>query len=74
MLWDNIEYDAEVYDYDGTQKTKTDEVGVNKKLLAFYKKLIAIRKNNPALQKGDFKTLLIDDSKKVYVFFKNLSK
>jgi cyclomaltodextrinase / maltogenic alpha-amylase / neopullulanase len=68
MIWDDVEYQDESLDYDGSKKTKIDQVGVNKELLAFYKKLISIRKNNPALQKGDFKTLFIDDLNKIYAF------
>jgi cyclomaltodextrinase / maltogenic alpha-amylase / neopullulanase len=67
MVWDDIAYANEVYNVDGTKRTP-DKVEVNQALQAHYKKLIAIRNANPALQLGTFKTLIADDAKDVYVF------
>lgn len=41
----------------------------NKELLNYYKKLIAIRKNNEALNHGEFKTILTDNSVYAYKRF-----
>ena len=67
MVWDDIAYADEVYNVDGSKRTP-DRVEVNKDLQAHYKKLIEIRRSNPALQLGSIKTLIADDAKDVYVF------
>jgi cyclomaltodextrinase / maltogenic alpha-amylase / neopullulanase len=40
----------------------------NRELFEWYRHLIAIRKNHPALRTGQFATLLADDEKDLYVF------
>jgi len=40
----------------------------NKELKSWYKKLISIRKNNEALSKGEYKTLICDDENNIYGF------
>lgn len=67
MVWDDIAYADEVYNVDGSKRTP-DRVEVNKDLQAHYKKLVEIRRSNPALQLGSIKTLIADDAKDVYVF------
>jgi glycosidase len=67
MIWDDITYDEEVYNADGT-KHAPDKVAVNKNLFEHYKKLIAIRNNNEALQLGTYKTLFTDDDKRILIF------
>lgn len=39
-----------------------------RELLAYYQKLIAIRKANPALRAGTFSPLLVDDERELYAF------
>ena len=45
-----------------------DEEKQNKELLAFYKKLIGVRRESPSLLRGDFRTCLCDDASNVYAF------
>ncbi len=71
MIWDDIKYNDELYLPNGKKREKGDKVEVNKELLDHYKKLISIRNSNPALQLGDFKTLLTNDQKKIYAFSRN---
>jgi glycosidase len=40
----------------------------NRELFVYYKKLIAIRKANPALRYGSFTPLLVDNERELYVF------
>jgi len=67
MIWDDITYADEVYNFNGSKRSP-DKVAINQELKAHYKKLIAIRDANPALQLGSFKTLIADNVKDIYVF------
>ncbi len=71
MIWDDINYEDEVYRPDQTKKKKHDKVEFNKDLYNHYKKLIQIRNKNIALQLGSFNTLLTDDENNVYAFSRN---
>lgn len=70
MLWSDIEYSDERYLPNGKQRSKAlvDRVEINHTLFDFYAKLINIRRQNPALQRGDFTTWLVDDEKNSYGF------
>lgn len=67
MLWNDLDYNAEIYDADGSTHLP-DSVEVNTSLFAHYKKLIHIRNAHPSLQIGTYKTLLADDEKELFVF------
>lgn len=71
MLWDDINYDDEVYNADQSKREKADKVEVNKELLAYYSKLIEIRKKYLPLQLGNFNSFLTDDKNEVYAFERN---
>ena len=71
MLWDDIQYEDECYLPDGTKRENCDKVEINHEILNHYKKLIKIRKNNIALQLGDFQTIITDDKKQIYAFERN---
>lgn len=68
MVWDDLKYQDEAYLPDGKKRPKPDPVRVDRELLEHYRKCIAIRNAQPALQTGAFKTLLADDGKGVYAF------
>jgi cyclomaltodextrinase len=72
MVWNDLTYDNESVLPDQSKKLTSDKVEFNSDLYAHYKKLISIRNNNPALKKGNFKTLLTDDINKIYSFERNL--
>jgi glycosidase len=72
MVWNDLIYDNESVLPNQSKKLTSDKVEFNSDLYAHYKKLISIRNNNPALKKGDFKTLLTDDTNKIYSFERNL--
>ncbi len=48
-----------------------DEEKWNKELRGFFKKLIQIRKQTPALRRGDLASVLTDDIKKVFIYKRN---
>src|SRR5690606_37220797 len=67
MIWDDINYEDEVTNPDGS-KRPADKVTVNETLQQHYRKLIQLRNRLPALQRGDFSTLLADNDKALYGF------
>ncbi|MFA6584376.1 MAG: glycoside hydrolase family 13 protein [Elusimicrobiaceae bacterium] len=68
MLWDDVKYADEARNPDQTFRAEADRVAPDKELLAFYKKLISLRNTLTPLRLGDYKTLLVDDEKAVFVF------
>lgn len=68
MLWDDIEYQPEVYNPDGTKRATPDEVSINHDLLKHYKKLITIRNAHASLRRGSYKTIKADDETGVFGF------
>ncbi len=71
MVWSDIRFDDEKYLPDGTCRESGEKVEVNEDLFNFYRKLINIRNSNESLQLGDFKTIMADNQKKVFVFSRN---
>lgn len=67
MVWPDIEYEDETMHPFG-EKRKTDKVEQDTALLNFYKKLIQIRKNNPALIYGDITFSLVDDENRTFAY------
>jgi cyclomaltodextrinase len=67
MLWDDITYGLETTGPDGRSR-EPDTVEVNTELLAFYQHLIGIRKDHPALLRGEYRTILTDDERGLLVF------
>ena len=74
MLWANQRYEAEATNPDQSPKKTTDKVAPDAALLAYYSKLVHIRLAYPALQLGDYKTVLIDDAKQLYAFSRSYGK
>ncbi len=60
MVWDDIEYESEIR-HPFNQTRKSDKVQQDKGLHNFFKTLIKIRKENPALSHGNIDFILIDD-------------
>lgn len=74
MVWSDMKYSDEVYLPDGRKREKPDTVNFCSDLFNHYKKLISIRNGSEALQVGDFKTLLTDDSSEIYAFSRSSGK
>jgi len=72
MVWDDMVYEDEVTLPDGSKKEVPDKVEVNRELLNHYKKLVELRRELPALRRGAFETVLIDDARQLYGFRRKL--
>ena len=68
MLWPELTYDPEVYRPDGSRSTAPDAVAVDHDLYETYRRLIQLRRDNPALSLGDFKTVLVDEARSLYAY------
>jgi glycosidase len=70
MIWSDLKYDDEVVDETSGFKTGFGKYYVeqNKDLLSFYKKIIEIRNNSAALQKGDVNFKYLNDEQKTFTF------
>jgi len=73
MVWDEFNYDDETahpcdYFDDCNYSRPVNEVKVDTDLLQYYKQLISLRKEHPALRRGNFNTIFQDDDAQVYVF------
>lgn len=67
MVWDDLRYAPEAARPDGTRREKGDAVAFDRELFEYYRRLIRLRREHPALQTGDFTTLQAGDSG-VYAF------
>jgi glycosidase len=74
MVWPEFTYDNEKR-HPIAGKTRTnDVVKFDQDLFNYYKKLVRIRKESVALREGEFRTLLTEDVKGVYVFLRKLGE
>lgn len=73
MIWDDIRYENEQV-LPNQIKAKDDIVSANKDLFEFYKRAISIRRDNKALNTGDFQTLITNDSENLYAFMRSSAK
>lgn len=67
MLWEEFDYAVEKSHPFGKSRP-ADQNRFDPDLFGHYQKLIAIRRSHPALQIGDFQTVLTDDVNDVYAF------
>jgi len=70
MIWEDLKYESEICLPDQSHRANGTKIEVNKSIFEHYQRLISIRHKNPALQLGDYSTLLIDDEKQVYAFIR----
>ena len=68
MVWDDMTYADEALLPDGTLRKHPDRVAVDTDMLEHYRRCIGIRNALPALQIGDYQTLLADDAAGVFAF------
>jgi cyclomaltodextrinase len=68
MVWDDLKYQPEIYNPDGSKRSSPEEVKVNNDLLGHYKKLINIRNSHPSLRRGSYKTIKVDDEHEIFGF------
>jgi len=71
MVWDEFEYEDETHHPFGKNKI-VNKVNVDKDLFKYYQSLINLRKENACLRRGDYKTILSDDSQQLFCFEREL--
>jgi cyclomaltodextrinase len=72
MVWDDLDHDDEVFEFDGSRRESPDEVRVDRRLREHYRRLIALRHEFPSLRTGIFETLVTDDEREIYAFRRKL--
>ncbi|MBL8057075.1 MAG: alpha-glucosidase C-terminal domain-containing protein, partial [Anaerolineales bacterium] len=72
MVWPDLTYAPESAGPDGARYPAPDPVAFDQDLFAYHRRLIALRHSLPALQLGDYQTLLTDDAAGVLAFQRTL--
>jgi cyclomaltodextrinase / maltogenic alpha-amylase / neopullulanase len=68
MLWKELKFDNEILSASGSSKINPSKVEFDADLFSWYCQLILIRKQNQCLKTGSFKSVFMDNQKKIYVF------
>jgi len=71
MTWKEMKFENESLLPDQSKRPVSYEVKFDDDMFNYYKKVIQIRNSHPALQLGDFKTILTDDKNEIYAFGRN---
>ncbi|MCF8268218.1 MAG: alpha-glucosidase C-terminal domain-containing protein, partial [Ignavibacteriales bacterium] len=73
MIWDDLNYSDEKFNPNQSCR-EADKVEYNSVLADNYRKLIAVRNSEPALRRGDFRTVLKDDNNAVFAYARTYGK
>ncbi len=68
MVWDDLPARPERSLPDGSLRSEPQPVTADMELFRTYQKLIALRKGNPVLRTGGFRTVIVDEPGQVYGF------
>lgn len=68
MLWEDINHEAELYLPNQEKRSEAIPVQPDWDLWNFYRKMIAIRKSNPALSLGSYENILVNDEQQLFGF------
>jgi len=71
MVWDDLEYDAELVGPDGQRVENPQEVKFDRDLHAFYRAAIALRRNTPVLNDGAFRWLSFHNAENTLAFLRS---
>ena len=74
VVWSDITYEDEKADYDPTKIRPVDKVEPDTALLAIYKSLTRMRRDNPVLTYGDLNFTVADDHKMILAYTRTLGK
>jgi cyclomaltodextrinase / maltogenic alpha-amylase / neopullulanase len=74
MLWPELTFQDEVLSTNGSSKITPSKVAFDQDLYNWYKKLIQIRNQNNCLKTGSFKTIVVNNEKKIYGFERQLGE
>lgn len=67
MIWEEYQYEPETHHPFGLPRP-TDIVEVNTELLNYYRMMIQMRKTNRVLRRGEYRTILCDDDREIFIF------
>jgi len=67
MVWDDLQYEPEVAHPLGRSRP-VDMVNVNQELFKYYQSVIKLRKEHSSLRSGNYRTVFVDDDKKIFIF------
>ena len=73
MVWPDMDYAPEAILPTGAARPQADEVAFDHELHDYYRWIIALRKDSPALRRGDYHTLLTDDARHLLAFARETS-
>lgn len=74
MLWREFVFEKETYSTVRPDLKEADENVFDPGLYNHYKKLIRIRYENPALQRGNFMTRMVDNKRRLFAFTRKFEK
>jgi cyclomaltodextrinase / maltogenic alpha-amylase / neopullulanase len=74
LVWDDIDFADERAHYYPDMIRPVDVVEQDTALMAFYKKLIRMRKENPVLSNGEYKFIIADDSRMLLAYTRKSGK
>jgi cyclomaltodextrinase len=72
VVWDDIVYEDEKANYDPARSRPVDTVHPDTALLAFYRQLSLLRRENPVLVYGDINFILVDDKKMMLAYSREM--
>jgi len=72
MMWFDLEYESESVLPSGQPRPRVDTVEFDRELYDHYRRLITIRRQQPALRTGTFRSCLLDSAKEVMLFEREL--
>ena len=73
MVWPDLAYDDEAALPHGGERATPDVVGFDEQFFAWYQRLIQLRKESPALRRGEYRTLLADDARRLFAFAREMA-
>jgi glycosidase len=74
MVWADMKYDPQTLDPREGRERRPDEIKFDDAMFAFYKAAIALRKDHPALNHGEYAVLATDDVQRAFVFTRRSPK
>ena len=72
MVWDDLTYSPEAINPTGVPRGAPDTVEQERALFDHYRTLVKLRRSSPALLRGDFNVVKIDDAASVFGFRRSL--
>jgi glycosidase len=74
MVWADLKHEPQTLDPREGRERQPDEIKFDDQLFGFYKSVIALRKEHPALAHGEYAVLATDDVQRAFVFTRRSPK